>query len=462
MPVDPQLMHALLGGNYVQGIDPVELQQSYLSLAANKAAVARQQKNDAALDAYRANPSGGELGQLATTNPQVAGVLSQMAERQAQERNRIRDDEANRADKLRTEQLTAVKEREAANDALAKADRTRHGAAFAALHAAPTRETLDALLAQGDLKPEEHEEFAALPPDKWKTTARAGMAHNMTQAEIDKHDTDQAALATHAQTLKTAEATQADKDEAKAQKKAALDAYFAARPNIPRNAASEMQAWAAVSAKPDQAVSETDLATRAADPNASAADRKAATDALSLLTRQKQAGRAVTNVNTPASLDREFKAAATPFEKKSAAAADHLAKIQDAKALLMGGPEGQAAGIPKALSALVGGQGSGLRMTEAEIKRLENARGIIGGMKGAVRGALGMGRLSDGQVQEFVKILDAAADEHGAALKSANDALEELSAASTRDGINAAANKHRRKAEGGATGKPEIIIHSVE
>lgn len=81
--------------------------------------------------------------------------------------------------------------------------------------------------------------------------------------------------------------------------------------------------------------------------------------------------------------DRETKVFGAPFQTALTGAQGQLARINEAQQMLMtGNAETQALAIPKVLSALVSGQGSGVRITQSELNSIGGARGIAGDVQG--------------------------------------------------------------------------------
>ena len=154
----------------------------------------------------------------------------------------------------------------------------------------------------------------------------------------------------------------------------------------------------------------------------------------------------VVNVNAQNNeRDREAARFAKPHEKSLADASTQLEKINDARAMINGNAESQALGIPKLLTALVSGSGSGVRITQPELNAIAKARGLAGDVEGTLRGWAGKGKLTPEQQRQATAILDDVAARLEQKRQIANDALDKINAAPSREEI-ARIDKEARKA----------------
>lgn len=154
----------------------------------------------------------------------------------------------------------------------------------------------------------------------------------------------------------------------------------------------------------------------------------------------------VVNVNAGnAALDRETKQYGTPYQKGVDSANAQLEKIADARAMINGNAEAQGLGIPKVLTALVGGQGTGVRITQAELQSIAHARGLQGDVEGTLSKLAGKGALSHDQQRQLTQIMDdvKARIEQKQAIHSG--ALDAISGASSREQIIQADKDARKK-----------------
>lgn len=133
-----------------------------------------------------------------------------------------------------------------------------------------------------------------------------------------------------------------------------------------------------------------------------------------------------------ATLDRESLRYAKPHEKTVADASSQLEKIADARSMINGSAEAQALGIPKVLTALVSGQGSGVRITQPELNAIAKARGIGGDVQGFLNSISGKGKLTADQQKQLSDLLDSVKE---------RITKKQAIAAAARDGINSAPNK---------------------
>lgn len=134
-------------------------------------------------------------------------------------------------------------------------------------------------------------------------------------------------------------------------------------------------------------------------------------------------------------LDRESARFAKPHEKSLADANAQLEKIADARAMINGNAESQALGIPKILTALVSGQGSGVRITQAELNAIAKARGISGDVQGYINKLSGKGTLTKEQQAQMTQILDDVKARLTQKQAIANEALDRINGAMSRDEI---------------------------
>lgn len=154
---------------------------------------------------------------------------------------------------------------------------------------------------------------------------------------------------------------------------------------------------------------------------------------------------ATVNVNAGISgLDREVKQYGSPYQKASDSASSQIDKITDAENMIRGNAESQALGIPKVLTALVGGQGTGVRITTPELNAIARARGWSGDFEGTLNRLSGKGQLASVQQQQLSQILDDVKVRLQQKQKIAIQALDSMGSASTREDI-LAADKLARK-----------------
>jgi hypothetical protein len=155
---------------------------------------------------------------------------------------------------------------------------------------------------------------------------------------------------------------------------------------------------------------------------------------------------AVTNVNAgEAALDRETKQFGATHQKSLEASNAQLEKIADARAMINGNAESQGLGVPKVLTALVGGQGTGVRITQAELQAIATARGIKGDIEGTLNKWSGQGALTKDQQKQLTQIMDDVKARLVEKQAISNGALDTINGASTREQIIAADKDARQK-----------------
>lgn len=147
-------------------------------------------------------------------------------------------------------------------------------------------------------------------------------------------------------------------------------------------------------------------------------------------------------------LDRETTRFAKPHEKSVADATSQLEKIDDARAMINGPAEAQALGIPKVLTALVSGAGSGVRITQPELNSIAKARGLTGDIEGFINSVSGQGKLTDTQKKQLTQILDDVKARVQQKRAIANDALDKINGARSRDEIVKIDRETRQKLTG--------------
>jgi hypothetical protein len=152
------------------------------------------------------------------------------------------------------------------------------------------------------------------------------------------------------------------------------------------------------------------------------------------------------NVNAgEAALDREAKQFGAAHAKSLDASQAQLEKIADARAMINGNAESQGLGIPKVLTALVGGQGTGVRITQAELTSIAHARGLSGDVEGTLNKLAGKGALSAEQQRQLTSILDDVKNRLVQKQAIAKEAVDNINSASTRSQIVAADKAARQK-----------------
>jgi hypothetical protein len=143
-------------------------------------------------------------------------------------------------------------------------------------------------------------------------------------------------------------------------------------------------------------------------------------------------------------LDRETARFAKPYETMFRDSNTQLDKINDAQQMVRGGAIDQALGIPKVMTALITGPGSGVRITQAELQAIANARGLAGDVEGTIRSWLGKGKLIPAQQQQLDSILQGVQQRVLQKRQIANDAQNEINSAASREEALKATQKYNQ------------------
>lgn len=150
--------------------------------------------------------------------------------------------------------------------------------------------------------------------------------------------------------------------------------------------------------------------------------------------------------------------AGQPYQKMLTEGSNQLEKIAEAKAMINGPAESQALGIPKVLTALVSGAGTGVRITQPELNSIATARGLTGGVEGFINQVAGKGKLTDTQKGQLTQVLDDVANKVRGKQMIVNDHLDALGTSQSAGEIQQHEHNTRQKlatfeAGGGAAPK---------
>ncbi len=154
----------------------------------------------------------------------------------------------------------------------------------------------------------------------------------------------------------------------------------------------------------------------------------------------------VVNVNAAQNtLDRETENLAKPYRAQVQGAAAQLDKIADAREMIKGNAESQALGIPKVLTALVSGQGTGVRITTPELNSIAKARGVQGDVEGWLRRVEGKGQLTPEQQKQLIGVLDDVEARIREKVGGLNGAIDSITSAKSREDAVKAESDYRKK-----------------
>ena len=161
-----------------------------------------------------------------------------------------------------------------------------------------------------------------------------------------------------------------------------------------------------------------------------------------------------------AATEREYMAVRGGLNKQFESAQAQIDKIQQAKAELQGGAVGQAVGTIKTLASLASGQGSGVRITGAELNALIHARGIKGDFDGWISRMEGKGQLPPEQIKQMSDVLSdverKAADKQGVHAKY----LDQLGGAKSTKDIRDIESSYRKELMGTGGGEQKSFTQA--
>jgi len=163
-----------------------------------------------------------------------------------------------------------------------------------------------------------------------------------------------------------------------------------------------------------------------------------------------------TTASDMTALDRETTKFGKPYEKHVADASAQIDKIDEARSMINGNASAQALGIPKVLTAVVSGAGSGVRITQPELNALGHARGIQGDVQGFISKISGQGTLTPIQQQQITGVLDGVKELVSQKRAIANGALDQINGAHTREEIIAVDAATRKLLQGSAGAAPAV------
>lgn len=147
-----------------------------------------------------------------------------------------------------------------------------------------------------------------------------------------------------------------------------------------------------------------------------------------------------------------------PHRKALADADAQLEKIAEAKAFVNGSASAQAVAIPKILTAVVSGPGSGVRITSAELNALGHARGIEGDVEGFLNSVSGNGTLTATQQRQYTQLLDDVKTRILQKRAIADEALDNIAGSATRDEILGHDKTARKKMAEFVTGGESVTV----
>lgn len=155
----------------------------------------------------------------------------------------------------------------------------------------------------------------------------------------------------------------------------------------------------------------------------------------------------VVRVETPGqqqgALDREVKQYDAPYGKMNDQAGAQLEKIDEARLMLNGKIAGQGLAAAKVLTALVSGQGSGVRITMPELQMFIHARGLAEDAQAFINRIAGVGIFPPEQQKQLSGLLDQVKARVVEKQQIANEAVTSMEDATDRQQILAAEKRAR-------------------
>jgi hypothetical protein len=133
-------------------------------------------------------------------------------------------------------------------------------------------------------------------------------------------------------------------------------------------------------------------------------------------------------------------------------ASSHLDKLDQVKLLITTGtPESIAVAVPNVLTALISGQGTGVRITQAEINQILHARGFGQSIEAFTNKISGKGALDKKTKQDIVSMVDDVSKKVQQKQKQLADTMDEIDNAKTPEEISKAHIKYRKLSTGGSS-----------
>jgi hypothetical protein len=161
-----------------------------------------------------------------------------------------------------------------------------------------------------------------------------------------------------------------------------------------------------------------------------------------------QAHQDTLNAQQRAALDREIALHGKAFDEISKGADAQLDKILDAEKMVSGGAVQQALAIPKVLTAVISGNGSGVRITKSEMDSIAKARGLGGDIEGWFNKLTGKGQLTTQQQAQLQSVLGDVRERIMQKKAIARQASDEVMNAPDRAGVLSAVKRGRDALDG--------------
>ena len=178
------------------------------------------------------------------------------------------------------------------------------------------------------------------------------------------------------------------------------------------------------------------------------------------ITIQQQAANNAGQKTRDADTEKEYMAASKDLGGQFAKATAQSQALDQAMQEVNDGAMGQAVGTVKSLVGLAGGQGSGVRVTQAELNAITNARGIKGSFEGFINGLEGKGKMAPEQIAQLNQLLGDVRGKIQEKMQMQDKYLDQLSKANDKQGIRDIQSSYRKEFSGGTASQgssPQMI-----
>jgi hypothetical protein len=166
-----------------------------------------------------------------------------------------------------------------------------------------------------------------------------------------------------------------------------------------------------------------------------------------------------------AATEKEYTAASKDLGSQFSTAQTQAETLAQASQELQSGAVGQAVGTIKTLVGLAGGKGTGVRITQAELNALAQARGLGGDFEGYINKLSGKGALSTEQKAGMVQLLGDVENTIRGKMAKQDQYLDKLASARSTQEIRQIQSDYRKdllgsgKSGGGAAAEPARPEH---
>ena len=171
----------------------------------------------------------------------------------------------------------------------------------------------------------------------------------------------------------------------------------------------------------------------------------------SKITIQQQTAANAGQRTRDADTEKEYMAASKDLGGQFAKATAQSQALDQAMQEVNDGAMGQAVGTVKSLVGLAGGQGSGVRVTQAELNAITNARGIKGSFEGFINGLEGKGKMAPEQIAQLNQLLGDVRSKIQEKMQMQDKYLDKLSKANDTGGIRDIQSAYRKEFSGSGT-----------